>query len=254
MNKPTMTKERLIKIKEWRELYGAGSNVVLPAEEAEELARVALAVTGAEPVYQWRERHDEGDLWEDCTKEQYDGFAKHSECEARVLYTAQPASAVPVEMTIETLPEDIKNLPATTAVIWMNAWNACRATMLNHSEYGRDMVKPVSQPYKLPDNSFTSDELEMMAHGVNPQANAYRELLTFRRNSPVIPDGWVACSERMPPIGVPVITCCGDVVQYAAYSWDGKDWQDWYEEYEKLPANTFTHWHPRPAAPQQEGR
>ncbi|WP_053087570.1 DUF551 domain-containing protein [Enterobacter bugandensis] len=71
-------------------------------------------------------------------------------------------------------------------------------------------------------------------------------------NSPVIPDGWVACSERMPHIGVPVITCCGDVVQYAAYAWDGKEWQDWYEEYDKLPASTFTHWHPRPGAPQQE--
>jgi len=71
-------------------------------------------------------------------------------------------------------------------------------------------------------------------------------------NSPVIQEGWVACSERMPHIGVPVITCCGDVVQYAAYSWDGKEWQDWYEEYDKLPANTFTHWHSRPAAPQQE--
>ncbi|HAV1576949.1 TPA: DUF551 domain-containing protein [Enterobacter hormaechei subsp. steigerwaltii] len=71
-------------------------------------------------------------------------------------------------------------------------------------------------------------------------------------NYPVIQEGWVACSERMPHIGVPVITCCGDVVQYAAYAWDGKEWQDWYEEYDKLPASTFTHWHPRPAAPQQE--
>ncbi|MBG0639709.1 DUF551 domain-containing protein [Enterobacter asburiae] len=73
-------------------------------------------------------------------------------------------------------------------------------------------------------------------------------------NSPVIPDGWVACSERMPSIGVPVITCCGDVVQYAAYAWDGKEWQDWDEEYDKLPASTFTHWHPLPAAPQQEAK
>jgi len=71
-------------------------------------------------------------------------------------------------------------------------------------------------------------------------------------NRDELPDGWVACSERMPNIGVPVITCCGDVVQYAAYAWDGKEWQDWYEEYDKLPANAFTHWHPRPAAPQQE--
>lgn len=32
----TITKERLIKIQQWRETYGPGSNVVLPAEEAEE--------------------------------------------------------------------------------------------------------------------------------------------------------------------------------------------------------------------------
>ncbi|ELJ8296366.1 DUF551 domain-containing protein, partial [Enterobacter roggenkampii] len=36
----TTTKELLIKIQLWRETYGPGSNVVLPAEEAEELARI----------------------------------------------------------------------------------------------------------------------------------------------------------------------------------------------------------------------
>lgn len=46
----TITKERLLKIKQWRETYGPGSNVVLPAEEAEELARIALASLEAEPV------------------------------------------------------------------------------------------------------------------------------------------------------------------------------------------------------------
>ncbi|MBF5694416.1 hypothetical protein HQI60_12170 [Escherichia coli] len=30
----TITKERLLTIKQWRETYGPGSNVVLPAEEA----------------------------------------------------------------------------------------------------------------------------------------------------------------------------------------------------------------------------
>lgn len=34
----------------------------------------------------------------------------------------------------------------------------------------------------IPDNSFTNEELEAMAHGDNPQANAYRELLAFRRS------------------------------------------------------------------------
>ncbi|EJH0325775.1 DUF550 domain-containing protein [Salmonella enterica] len=46
----TITKERLLKIQHWRETYGAGSNVMLPAEEAEELARIALAALEAEPV------------------------------------------------------------------------------------------------------------------------------------------------------------------------------------------------------------
>ncbi|HCO8918513.1 TPA: DUF551 domain-containing protein [Escherichia coli] len=48
----TITKERLLAIKQWRETYGPGSNVVLPAEEAEELARIALASLEAEPVSQ----------------------------------------------------------------------------------------------------------------------------------------------------------------------------------------------------------
>ncbi|MBM2943838.1 hypothetical protein JRC15_13435 [Escherichia coli] len=46
----TITKERLLTIKQWRETYGPGSNVVLPAEEAEELARIVLASLEAEPV------------------------------------------------------------------------------------------------------------------------------------------------------------------------------------------------------------
>ncbi|EAQ2677058.1 hypothetical protein UL085_002767 [Salmonella enterica] len=46
----TITKERLLKTQHWRETYGADSNVMLPAEEAEELARIALASLEAEPI------------------------------------------------------------------------------------------------------------------------------------------------------------------------------------------------------------
>ena len=53
----TITKGRLLTIKQWRETYGPGSNVVLPAEEAEELARIALASLEAEPV-----------LYQSCTR------------------------------------------------------------------------------------------------------------------------------------------------------------------------------------------
>ncbi|VGD73390.1 hypothetical protein [Klebsiella pneumoniae] len=50
MTNNQLTRERLEKIKSWRETYGAGSNVMLPAEEAEELARMALAAMDSEPV------------------------------------------------------------------------------------------------------------------------------------------------------------------------------------------------------------
>ncbi|MEK8855789.1 hypothetical protein P2P32_23955 [Escherichia coli] len=46
----TFTKARLLTIKQWRETYGPGSSVVLPAEEAEELARIALASLEAKPI------------------------------------------------------------------------------------------------------------------------------------------------------------------------------------------------------------
>ncbi|ECT1255316.1 hypothetical protein DUC38_22490 [Salmonella enterica subsp. enterica serovar Saintpaul] len=57
----TITKERLLKIQHWRETYGADSNVMLPAEEAAELARIALASLTAEPVA-WTDEEELRDL------------------------------------------------------------------------------------------------------------------------------------------------------------------------------------------------
>ena len=69
MNKSTITRERLEKIKSWRETYGAGSNVMLPAEEAEELACLALAAMDSEPVgYFGRFDPDDEDLIDQCSK------------------------------------------------------------------------------------------------------------------------------------------------------------------------------------------
>lgn len=60
----TITKERLLKIQQWRETYGAGSNVILPAEEAEELARIALASRDAELVA-WTDEQELRDVEKD---------------------------------------------------------------------------------------------------------------------------------------------------------------------------------------------
>lgn len=74
---------------------------------------------------------------------------------------------------------------------------------------------------------------------------------------PVIPDGWVACSERMPEIGIKVLCFpVNDEPIHATYN--GQVWlQDisWSTSDEPIdnviPCNVF-HWQPLPAAPQQE--
>jgi len=85
------TKERLLKIQSWSETYGPGSNVVLPAEEAEGLARIALASLEADPV---------AEVCEGFTL-RYIGHGPAPKSGVRIgdrLYTAPPApAAVPDE-------------------------------------------------------------------------------------------------------------------------------------------------------------
>ncbi|HGK4439025.1 DUF551 domain-containing protein [Klebsiella pneumoniae] len=122
MTKSTITRERLEKIKSWRETYGAGSNVMLPAEEAEELARMALAAMDSEPVaYISKSDFDAGyphilarrDFNKACTMP---------------VYAAQPAPVVPV------VPDEIKHRIGGLDWGWEGefnrCWNACRAAML----------------------------------------------------------------------------------------------------------------------------
>lgn len=67
-------------------------------------------------------------------------------------------------------------------------------------------------------------------------------------NSPVIPDGWVACSERMPEGMTDVSISNGHDVGQGW--WDGDVWQSQHDYY-SVPGEV-THWMPLPAAPQQE--
>lgn len=136
-----------------------------------------------------------------------------------------------------------------------NGWHdlfACRAAIIQ--------AEPVSEPYKSPGNSFTNKDLEGMIHGNNPQSNAYRELLAFRRNSQVTPDGWIPVSERMPEVDDWVMAFHIDGYQRIAkwtstsgnyhmrnytHCWD-------YDGNDSDPEGSITHWMPLPAAPQQE--
>ncbi|EFK7796054.1 DUF551 domain-containing protein [Escherichia coli] len=95
-------------------------------------------------------------------------------------------------------------------------WNACRATMLHGA-------KPVSQTYKL--NKLSG-------------------------NSPVTPDGWISCSERMPDDGQEVVVQTHSGWRYIAF----------YESHSGLFYDSpegdveyvlVTHWMPLPEPPQE---
>lgn len=116
----TITKERLLTIKQWRETYGPGSNVVLPAEEAEELARIALASLEAEPVAECI--IEDGCMCVDGVGE----YVGHSLPDGtHQLYTAPPALVVP-----DKLPREyIRGWPLAYSD-YAEGWNDCREAML----------------------------------------------------------------------------------------------------------------------------
>ncbi|EEP0598833.1 hypothetical protein HAW29_004113 [Salmonella enterica subsp. enterica serovar Heidelberg] len=129
----TITKERLLTIKQWRETYGPGSNVVLPAEEAEELARIALASLEAEPVvYMWDSERKDIDA-PGYYRTEHLVFAESSvkQWGGRVvpLYTAPPAPVVPEEKPMPN-PLSMYAVDAVAAIAEVRGWNACRAAML----------------------------------------------------------------------------------------------------------------------------
>ncbi|MEH8356178.1 hypothetical protein RAH08_15005 [Klebsiella pneumoniae] len=102
MTNNQLNRERLEKIKSWRETYGAGSNVMLPAEEAEELASIALAAMDSEPVILYRQVNPVNGMktyWAELDPEEFRNLKQHTDenAEFMTLYRhAQPAPASPV--------------------------------------------------------------------------------------------------------------------------------------------------------------
>ncbi|ENA5025549.1 DUF551 domain-containing protein [Escherichia coli] len=127
---------------------------------------------------------------------------------------AEPiAMVVPDEMDLLTC-----HLDGVTKT-YADGWNACRAAMLHSAE-------PVSQAYKL--NALDG-------------------------NSPVTPDGWISCSERMPDDGQHVIILCdGAFVLYAQYR-DGEffDVVRNGDEFFETHSRNVTNWMQLPEPPQE---
>ncbi|CZU88643.1 Protein of uncharacterised function (DUF551) [Enterobacter hormaechei] len=113
---------------------------------------------------------------------------------------------------------------------------------------------PVSVPAAMEmDDDFDS----AFEHGKAVGWNAYRAAMlqsfgnSEQLNSPVIPDGWVACSERMPEEGQEVIIMDaerGEVISGMIYQ--RGSFVDCFEEYFEVKNPPY--WMPLPAAPQQE--
>ncbi|EFN9697183.1 DUF551 domain-containing protein [Escherichia coli] len=129
----TITKERLLTIKQWRETYGPGSNVVLPAEEAEELARIALASLEADPVA-YIFKHPAGKLFWSLTDE-----SNKEQADVIPVYAAPPVPVVPAALP-ENDDEDGHDIdylePSEVYALGRTAgWNACREAMLQAGNF-----------------------------------------------------------------------------------------------------------------------
>ncbi|MGG5838836.1 DUF551 domain-containing protein, partial [Huaxiibacter chinensis] len=131
-------------------------------------------------------------------------------------------------------------------------------TLIGEGTIPATQFKPVADLYGITsptgsETSFTFDAVEaryFIDGGWSCQE--YVELERFQEvmigNSPVIPDGWVACSERMPDKLIPVMVMYADGEMWSAL-WTGTKWDDGTEFPDPHPV---THWQEMPAAPQQE--
>ncbi|EOD2629600.1 DUF551 domain-containing protein [Escherichia coli] len=181
---------------------------------------IALASLEAEPVA-YIFKHPAGKLFWALTDE-----SNKDQSDVIPVYAAPPVPVVPAALPenddedghdIDYLePSEVYSLGRTAG------WNACRAAMLHGAE-------PVSQTYKL--NELSG-------------------------NSPVTPDGWISCSERMPDTKTAVLVARefdrkGDWrMKWATYIPGHPDANDGWI----IPGASWkpSHWMPLPAAPQQE--
>ena len=174
----TITKERLLTIKQWRETYGPGSNVVLPAEEAEELARIALASLEAEPVSQ-----------------------------------------------TYNLPELIEGMEVSIDV------STCDADL------GNRYFGTVTEALEL---DTAKNGYILLVQDAEPNFDV-------NGNSPVTPDSWISCSERMPDDG----QWCVVNTEYGYYVQCWSEGQGWLGDDISIPECDVINWMPLPEPPQE---
>ncbi|EBS5649013.1 DUF551 domain-containing protein [Salmonella enterica subsp. enterica serovar Galiema] len=126
-------------------------------------------------------------------------------------------------------------------------------------------ASPQSSPaVKLPNEFISSEGIvvqieKLMAvlavHGIQYErkGSSCRVDILQAGNSPVIPDGWISCSERMPdndeskPIAIFTGKCLGQGMFVATYDDDG-----FFDYWEGMEIIGVSHWMPLPAAPEPD--
>ncbi|ELS5670308.1 DUF551 domain-containing protein [Escherichia coli] len=178
---------------------------------------IALASLEAEPVA-YIFKHPAGKLFWALTDE-----SNKDQSDVIPVYAAPPVPVVPAALPenddedghdIDYLePSEVYSLGRTAG------WNACRAAMLHGAE-------PVSQTYKL--NELSG-------------------------NSPVTPDSWISCSERMPEDTKMLLAFSQGEIVAAYWNWvvNPIDYKK-YRAFTYLSGNILddvTHWMPLPEPP-----
>ncbi|HBV8530524.1 TPA: DUF551 domain-containing protein [Escherichia coli] len=234
----TITKEQLLTIKQWRETYGPDSNVVLPAEEAEELARIALASLEAKPIGAFHIAEQQVDGTSDYLK---DGEWPIDNGIIEV-YAAPPVPVVPEEKPMPN-PLSMYAVDAVAAIAEVRGWNACRAAMLQSGNFRenknsstnnfREIAETSTNYPVIPSEVLSAiqkvakiradfDDFDGDRRGIGDCLDEAEQELIVTINKyasqlaaepiapndvreqtaipqvPVTPDGWISCSERMP--------------------------------------------------------
>ncbi|KAA2022131.1 DUF551 domain-containing protein [Escherichia coli] len=224
-----------------------------PPEVVRELARIVLASLEAEPVA-YIFKHPAGKLFWALTDE-----SNKDQSDVIPVYAAPPVPVVPEE---KPMPNPLKMyaVDAVAAIAEVRGWNSCRAAMLQGSQ-------PVSQTYKFPVNTPCQDapahiwlqtagvwpedgelsELTWCSHNQHHDDTLYVRADLVNGNSPVTPDGWISCSERMPNDA----QWCVVNTEYGYYVQCWSEGQGWLGDDISIPECDVINWMPLPESPQE---
>ncbi|HDZ3841078.1 TPA: DUF551 domain-containing protein, partial [Escherichia coli] len=245
----TFTKEQLIEKLKHRISVASEFPESEKAQMDLDLARIALASLEAEPVA-YIFKHPAGKLFWALTDE-----SNKDQSDVIPVYAAPPVPVVPEEKPMPN-PLSMYAVDAVAAIAEVRGWNACRAAMLHSAE-------PASNHEELPLDYLQGqkDGLEwaaQLAEANHPQtgdwlyddplelAKAIRkgpDMPEFDGPTPVTPDGWISCSERMPEeTGDIIVVSDGIVMSGISYSRRDGFYIAALEYDDDEPIGGVTHW------------